>query len=524
MMRSSCRFIVLAEARLDDVLAEVRRHVDLRAEPSTPRVRRYFDSFDWRLYNAGTVFYQETSGKKSHLHWERLGDERPKHVLAASEAPRFAEDLPPGRFRDDLVPVLEHRALLPLAEVRYRHGLFNGLDANEKTVARLVVEENAKVSNATPGKRTPLSATLHLLPLKGYGDAYKDLYKILRRQPGLAPADDHPLLPALQALGRTPGDTAPKQNPVLDPEMRADAAVKQILHALLDTVEGNEPGVREDLDSEFLHDFRVAVRRTRSVLGQFKKVLPPEILMHFRPAFKWLGSVTGPTRDLDVYLIKFEKYQTWLPPSIQEDLIPLHHFLHLHQKQEHARLVKALDSPRYHALIEDWQGYLEAPVPEVPHAPLAARPVLEGVSERIWKAYKKVLDEGNAILDDPEAPAEKLHRLRITCKKLRYLLELLRSLYPPKAMKKLILALKQLQDNLGDFNDFEVQQHTIQQFALRMREEREVLTETFLAMGRLEARLEILQHETREAFTERFTKFATPKNQRRFKELFKRQA
>ncbi len=197
MMRGSCRFIVLAEARLDDVLAEVRRHVDLRAEPSTPRVRRYFDSFDWRLYNAGTVFYQETSGKKSHLHWERLGDERPKHVLAASEAPRFAEDLPPGRFRDDLVPVLEHRALLPLAEVRYRHGLFNGLDANEKTVARLVVEENAKVSNATPGKRTPLSATLHLLPLKGYGDAYKDLYKILRRQPGLAPADDHPLLPAL---------------------------------------------------------------------------------------------------------------------------------------------------------------------------------------------------------------------------------------------------------------------------------------------------------------------------------------
>ncbi len=306
--------------------------------------------------------------------------------------------------------------------------------------------------------------------------------------------------------------------------MRADAALKQILHSLLDTIERNEPGVREDLDSEFLHDFRVAVRRTRSVLGQFKKVLPPEILMHFRPAFKWLGSVTGPTRDLDVYLIKFEKYQTWLPPSVQEDLIPLRHFLRLHQKQEHARLVEALDSPRYHALIEDWQGYLEAPVPEVPHAPLAARPVLEVASERIWKAYKKVLNEGHAILDDPEAPAEKLHRLRITCKKLRYLLELLRSLYPPKAMKKLILALKQLQDNLGDFNDFEVQQHTLQQFALQMREEREVLTETFLAMGRLEARLEILQHETREAFTERFTKFAAPKNQRRFKELFKRQA
>ena len=91
-------------------------------------------------------------------------------------------------------------------------------------------------------------------------------------------------------------------------------------------------------------------------------------------------------------------------------------------------------------------------------------------------------------------------------------------------MKKLILTLKQLQDNLGDFNDFEVQQHTIQQFALQMRQEREGLTETFLAMGRLEARLEMLQHEAREAFTERFTKFAAPENRGQFKELFKRQA
>ena len=85
MMRGSCRFIVLAEARLDDVLAEVRRHMDLRAEPSTPCVRRYFDSFDWRLYNAGTVFYQETAGGKSHLHWEPFGDERPKQVLASRQ-------------------------------------------------------------------------------------------------------------------------------------------------------------------------------------------------------------------------------------------------------------------------------------------------------------------------------------------------------------------------------------------------------------------------------------------------------
>lgn len=521
MKRGSCRFIVLADTSLDDVLAEVRRHVDLRAEPPTRCVRRYFESFDWLLYNAGTVFYQERIGKKRRLYWEQLDDETPKHTEDAPDAPRFVEELPPGPFRDALAAVLEHRALLPLAEIRYRRSVFNVLDANEKTVARLVARDDASASNATPGARLPLRARLQVLPVKGYGQAYKALCKILRRQPGLTRADGHPLLLALQALGRVPGDTAPQPNPTLDPEMRADAAVKQVLRARLDTIERNETGVREDLDSEFLHDFRVAVRRTRSVLGQLKQVLPPEILDHFRPEFKWLGRVTGPTRDLDVYLIKFEKYQAWLPPAVQEDLIPLRHFLRALQKQEHACLVEAMDSPRYHALIADWRGYLEAPVPEVPHAPEAASPVLQVASERIWTAYQKVLQEGTALLDDPEAPAKKLHQLRIMCKKLRYLLELFHSLYPAKAIDKLILALKQLQDNLGDFNDFEVQQHQLQQFALRMMEDGDVPTETFLAMGRLEARLEMLQHQTREAFTERFMKFAAPKNQRRFKELFK---
>ena len=45
----------------------------------------------------------------------------------------------------------------------------------------------------------------------------------------------------------------------------------------LDTLEANVEGTRADLDSEFLHDLRVATRRTRSALSQIKAVLPAEI-------------------------------------------------------------------------------------------------------------------------------------------------------------------------------------------------------------------------------------------------------
>ena len=88
----------------------------------------------------------------------------------------------------------------------------------------------------------------------------------------------------------------------------------------------------------------------------------------------------------------------------------------------------------------------------------------------------------------------------------------------------MIKALKQLQDNLGDFNDFEVQQDTLQQFAFQMMNEDRMEVETFLAMGRLEAYMEQRQHETREAFTERFMRFADPKYQQQFRALFKPKA
>ena len=53
---------------------------------------------------------------------------------------------------------------------------------------------------------------------------------------------------------------------------RADKAVVGVLGALLGVIQANLEGTIEDLDSEFLHDLRVAVRRSRSVQRQFRHV------------------------------------------------------------------------------------------------------------------------------------------------------------------------------------------------------------------------------------------------------------
>ncbi|MFQ5568849.1 MAG: CHAD domain-containing protein [Rhodothermales bacterium] len=498
----------------------LRRRFRLRAEPVASCTRRYVDSFDGLLYAADTVCYQEVVRNKAQLRWEHLTDGTLKHSLDAPEIPRFATDIPPGTFRDALASVLELRALLPFVEVRCRQRAFRLLNADEKTTARLLIEDNVKAVHPVSGTEVTLPATLSLVSVKGYAKISKGLRQSLRDAPGVTALHTPAFHDLVQAIGHAPGVDAARIKLALTPEMRADDAVKQVLRALLRVMEVNEPGLRADLDSEFLHDFRVSVRRTRSVMTQLKSIFPPAKLAHFRTEFKWLGGVTGPTRDLDVYLIRFDDYQAWLPASVQEDLIPLRDFLFIHQQQEHARLVQALDSPRYLSLMHDWKAFLNAHEPDPASPADAARPIVKVVSKRIRRVYRQVLKEGNAILTDPQTPAEALHRLRITCKKLRYLLELFRSLYPPQVIKQVILALKQLQNNLGDFQDFEVQQDKLQEFALQMMEEGNASAETLLAMGRLEAHLAMLQHKARAAFAERFTRFAAPKNQQRFQRIF----
>ena len=71
-------------------------------------------------------------------------------------------------------------------------------------------------------------------------------------------------------------------------------------------MELNEEGVREQLDPELLHDFRVATRRTRSIEQLARRFLPTEMTRLWEQEWKWLAAVTGPPRDLDVLLLELQ--------------------------------------------------------------------------------------------------------------------------------------------------------------------------------------------------------------------------
>jgi CHAD domain-containing protein len=164
-------------------------------------------------------------------------------------------------------------------------------------------------------------------------------------------------------------------------------------------------------------------------------------------------------------------------------------------------------------LIRHWREFLEAPLPDDPALPEAKRPVREVASERIARCFRRVLKKGRAIKDD--SPPARFHRLRIECKKLRYLLEFFRSLYDPHDVEPVVKSLKRLQDNLGDFNDLQIQRETLKRFAQEMVAEDCATVESLMAMGRLVERLEVRQAKERSRFTKRFANFdALPMRER----------
>jgi CHAD domain-containing protein len=489
-------------------------------EAAKQRVQRiYYDTFDWRLHERGFALALESNGVTKHLQWSALDEPATCLTVETVEMPRFAWDFPEGNLRTRLKKTLGLRALLPQVEIRFVRYVADVLDGREKTVVRLVFEATDVLGSADEVVK-PLEPRLRIEPVKGFTKRFDKTCALLQSVLPLVPVTKHILSQTLQALGRNPRPSVVQPSAGLDPEMRADQATKLILQHLLETMQINEAGVRGNLDSEFLHDFRVAVRRTRSALGQVKRVFPDRVIKRFAPRFAWLGAITTPARDLDVHLLRFDDLRMRLPEPMQKDLDPLYAFLKARSEESHRELARHLDSSAYRKLMRSWKDFLEAPVPRRSRLACAARPIREVAAQRILKLYRKALKQGHAIT--PETPAEYLHELRKTCKKLRYLMEFFQSLFPLAKIKELLKTLKELQGHLGAFQDTQVQIESIGQFSQEMLADGRIPAQTFLVMGVLIDRLYASQQVIRSEFADHFEGFASQETLVCYKSLFAR--
>ncbi|MDO9425056.1 MAG: CHAD domain-containing protein [Methylobacter sp.] len=493
----------------ENFIAALSHEADTQLASRQSSCKTYYDSFDWRLYSSdiGCEFNhaKRATGRSPLL----LRSIKNGSVIAESElkkVPLFSKEFEHGIIHDILAPLLEMRALLPVCTLEYDVYHLNIVNKDKKIIVRLLIEEYSQLNNR-----------VLLQPVKGYEKAAEHIAELLAATLGLTATDNPVLLTALQVQGRKPKDYSSKLDINLDPEMRADIAGKYIYSHLLKAIKVNEQGTIANTDSEFLHDFRVAVRRTRAGLSQIKGIMPPNISAYYADFFSWLGQITGLTRDLDVYLLSFDRYKSSLPDSIREDLNPLYDFLLIKQQKARKELAKKLQSTQYLSTLSEWELYLKEPSYKKPLEENAKLSIKELADRRIWKAFTRVLHEGDAITD--LSPDEALHDLRKSCKKLRYLMEFFQSLYSEHRIKYLIKNLKGLQEVLGDFQDYAVQEHTLKLFSEEMMT-LNTPTNTFLAMGVLIQDLDAHRCRARKDFASKFEAFQQEENQSDFRLLF----
>jgi CHAD domain-containing protein len=504
-------------ARLD--AAELTALLCDRLEVTTgrPRTRdrELLDTFDGRLRATGLAAERSVGrGDSSAISLREPG--APVREAQVSAAERYlAEELPAGPLRDRLAPALGVRALLPLVRVRSRTRSLAVLNRDAKTVVRLELEDAEVVDGGRGGTR--LAPRLRAQPVLGYDKAFERTARVLTADLGLAPAETPLLDQALTAAGaRGPSSRAALE---LARGTRADEAAGLVLMRLAEIADQNVPGTLADLDTEFLHDLRVSVRRARSVLRELRGVFPSAERAHLRAELRWAQAVTGPVRDLDVQLLEWGELTASLSPERCADVGPLHDLLSQRRTAAFRALERGLRSRRFADAMNDWRGLAGlAPAPDpAPERPLAELAIEAVAGDRIRSVHRRMVRDGRAINDD--SPPEALHDLRKRGKELRYLLELFGSLFPHAVVKPMVSALKGLQDVLGRFQDRAVQAGLLRGLGDELAA-KEGGPEALMALGLVVEALFADQDAARARFAERFERFAAPEQRALVRDTF----
>jgi len=227
--------------------------------------------------------------------------------------------------------------------------------------------------------------------------------------------------------------------------MPADSSLDYVLAAMKgqgDAIHAHEAGARIGRDPEDVHQMRVAVRRLRAILRASRPLFDPRWVDGPRRELKWLGTVLGGVRDLDVLHAYLRSQLEALPaPERRAGRQYLLRPLDADRVRARTALRAALASPRYARLLARLEAALARPPVRPSSVPL--RDIVTSEFKKLKKAVKKL----------PKEPsAEKLHAVRIKVKRARYAAELAQPMIGRRA-ERFIDKAKKLQDILGEHQD-----------------------------------------------------------------------
>jgi len=478
-----------------------------RRYPETLVVCQFHDTFEWAFWHSGHALFSTVAS--AHL-TSLTSLESPLVSLDSGLAGRTWAQLPEGDFKKALGQHCKLRALQSLFTLEHTRQPIELLDEDGKIVVRTFLHQ--WFMSPPAGERQRLGQALVTESLLGYQGEYEALCSHLAYlSPATVQSIPHK---AIDLLGISPRVYQPKPTCSLSPEMKCIDAVARLAENMLEVIKINQPGIVEDIDTEFLHDYRVSMRRLRSLLSQVKEIYPMDAVGPIKEILGSLARATNELRDLDVYLLSQDDYLSLIPPSLRAVLDEMFRDIKNRRKVALHQVRAHLTSSEYTLNLEKVEVFFssEHTLPEQKRS----RWTLHKMARReIFKRYQKICRVGEGLV--PSTPDENIHKLRIDCKKLRYLLEFFASLLCEDELKALLIRLKELQDNLGRFNDLSVQQRWLLHYLSQKR--RPLHRELPVAIGSLIGILYQQQCEERTKVFLSITRFIDTSVKMRFNNL-----
>ena len=194
-------------------------------------------------------------------------------------------------------------------------------------------------------------------------------------------------------------------------------------------------------DTEDLHQFRINIRKSRAFLKEFGFLIPKKMHKYFNENLDNFATQTNKKRDLDVIkerLGELNKDHKMIQKDIKQK-----------REYEYQNIQKMLNSHTFRDFFYTYQDILTKDIFLASNNTTGS--IEDTAKQVIIYLHHKIIKKIDALEKDFDA--DKLHKIRISLKKLRYLLEEFQHIFGEEKIEKMINKGKELQTLLGDFND-----------------------------------------------------------------------
>ncbi|MBV9450365.1 MAG: CYTH and CHAD domain-containing protein [Streptosporangiaceae bacterium] len=410
-------------------------------------VAEYYDTDDLRLLRAGITLRRREGGGDEGWHL-KLPDEQDRTGTSRREI-RVPLNRPGDPAPEELARLIQVYSrgvpLRPVARIETRRHRTTLRDAAGTSLADVLADE---VAAQTLGRSTTVSRWNEIeVELTGGSPRLLKAAGKRLRNGGLRPAARSAKLERALSAEMPPA----RATEPITRHSPSGQVVLAYLNQQTSRLKSLDPAVRRN-EPDSVHQMRVTSRRLRSTFQSFPMIWPASGTRHLRDELKWFGGVLGEARDDEVLSEHLRSELATTPAELV--MGPAQARIRAHyaprEAQARGRVLEALDSPRYFAMLDELDRLLDDP----PSTEAAAAPADQVLPAAVKRAYRRTRRRIRRARSAPAGPAREvaLHEARKAAKRARYAAEAAQPVAGKKA-RRFVKRMKQVQSVLGDHQD-----------------------------------------------------------------------